>query len=624
MKKLITLLLITLTTLVCNADNTRVYSNTTEKINDTEIPKEVKKWLKSELAKTTTKVLENFEIPAFFTKKKAKVIGYIKGYDKAIGAKTGLFYYTNQLTREQKPRAIEIHEDGRFELELPLEYPMHNYFVIKSQVINFYLEPGQNLSIILNWDDIKQPRRVSYPLKNVTYQGPLKQINTDLLNYKANYNSGDFQKKEGIMQPAPFKEYMLKFKTNALNKIEAYEQSGEIDKKTSELLKNDVILETYYSLFDYYSSTHSPRYGSGKRKANNIDDTLPEGYYDFIKDLPLHKQSILVNQNFAGFINRLEYAKPLEPKSKYESIRTNFVTSNFIEFLESKNVEINEKEKQLYNTYRKELSHLRKQNGQHKNPELPEVLISKIDAFNKKYESFRKEYLNSIKERREGAWKKRFIKTWKEQDSIAASLGIKNNLIYEIVKSRTLNYIMESSTFKNKAWYWAELKKDIKSPYLIKIGDDFFQRKVSKPEFYKLPNSEPGTAIFKKLIAPYKDKIVVVQFWHPHSYYQGESLKRTKERRSKYKNNKDIVFLNITNVARASLEKYNASVVKNGFINSLRIPQDDYNYLRQLFKFNTSIHNVLVKPDGETVYNDFKSWNIEFFLSKEFNIVADN
>ena len=141
------------------------------------------------------------------------------------------------------------------------------------------------------------------------------------------------------MEPLAFKEYMLQFKDNALNKVKAYEQSGEIDKKTSELLRNDIILQTYYSLFDYYSPTYSPRYGQGKRKANNIDDTLPENYYDFIKDLPLHKQSILVNQNFGSFINRLEYATPLQPKVKNRISSTGAFTNTFLNFLESKNID---------------------------------------------------------------------------------------------------------------------------------------------------------------------------------------------------------------------------------------------------------------------------------------------
>ena len=611
MKNTLLILLFVLTAVVCNAKNPTTPCSTLEAVKDNQIPKDVEKWLKAELANTTSTVLENFETPAFFTNKKAKIIGYIKGYDKTLGAKTALFYYTNQLTREDKPRALEIHEDGRFELELPLEYPTQNYFVIKSQVINFYLEPGQNLSIILNWEDLKKTRRISYPLKSVTYQGALGPINTNLLHYKPNYNSGNFQKKEAIMKPVAFKNYMLEFKTDALNKVNAYEQSGEIDKKTSELLRNDILLETYYSLFDYYSPGY---YGQGQRKENNIDDTLPDDYYDFIKDLPLHKQSILVNKKFSSFINRLEYAAPLMPKKTRQSMTTGVFSADFLEFLESKNVTLSETDKKLLESVKQIYSEKKKPS---------EALQTKLSTFLEQNEALIKTYSHA--ERMEIHMKKMFLENWKTQDSLAQSLNIKNNLIYEIIKSRKLKFIMESDgMYKDKAWYWSELKKDIKSPHLIKLGDDLFERELAKPEFYELPENEPGTAIFKKIIAPYKGKLIVVQFWNPQTYYRGKDLERTIERRNKYKNNKDVVFLNIANDHRSSLEKYKTSVEKNGFKNAVRTPQDDYNYLRQLFKFNTTINNLLVAKDGVTVYDNFESHNMEYFLRDKFNIEPDN
>jgi len=611
MKNTLLILLFVLTAVVCNAKNPTTPCSTLEAVKDNQIPKDVEKWLKAELANTTSTVLENFETPAFFTNKKAKIIGYIKGYDKTLGAKTAQFYYTNQLTREDKPRALKIHEDGRFELELPLEYPMQNSFLIGKQGINFYLEPGQNLSIILNWEDLKKPRRISYPLKSVTYQGALGPINTNLLHYKPNYNYGNFQKKEAIMKPVAFKNYMLEFKTNALNKIEAYEQSGEIDKKTSELLKNEIILETYYSLFDYYSPGY---YGQGQRKENNIDDTLPDDYYDFIKDLPLHKQSILVNTNFSGFINRLEYAAPLRSKKTGQSITIGVSSADFLEFLESKNVTLSETDKKLLESVKQIYSEKKKPS---------ETLQTKLNTFFEQNEALIKTYTHA--ERMDIHMKKMFSKNWKSKDSIAASLDIKNNLIYEIIKSRQLKFIMEpDSMYIDKAWYWSELKKGIKSPHLIKLGNDLFERELAKPEFYELPESEPGTAIFKKIIAPYQGKLIVVQFWNPRTYYQGKDLERTIERRNKYKNNKNVVFLNIANIYSSSLEKYKISVEKNGFKNAVRIPQDDYIYLRQLFKFNTTIKNLLVAKDGVTVYDNFKPYTMEYFLRDKFNIEPDN
>ena len=91
MKNIVLGLSIALTAFVCNASNHVKACNTIKDIKENQIPKDVQKWLKKELSNTSTKVLKNFDTPAFFTKKNAKIIGYIKGYDKTQGAKTGMF-----------------------------------------------------------------------------------------------------------------------------------------------------------------------------------------------------------------------------------------------------------------------------------------------------------------------------------------------------------------------------------------------------------------------------------------------------------------------------------------------------------------------------------------------------
>lgn len=607
MKTILSTFFILVTILFCDAKPLENLVKIDAVVFDNKIPDYVEKWLNDELANATTTVLENFDTPAFFTKKNAKIIGYIKDYDQTQGAKTGIFYYTNQLTRENKPRVIEIHKDGRFELELPLEYPKQDYFVINHQVIFFYAEPGQNLSVILNWEDIKQPRRISYPLKNVTYQGALSNINTNLLRYKADYSSRHFQEKEAIMKPVAFKNYILQFKTNDLNKINAYEQSGVIDIKTSELLKNEVILETYYSLFDYYSPTYSPRYGQGKRKANNIDDTEPNDYYDFIKDIPLQKQSILVSKKFSSLVNRLEFSPQLKVKSSVVTITFDIFSEDFLDFSEKNSSKISTEDK----TFLQKLIKNKDKNFFKENKEQVSKVTIKYRDIIQKYNAKKTDIL----------WRKEFVRVQNKKDSLAAVLKIKNNLVYEIIQTRKLNYLLKSNVYKDKTWYWNELKKGIKSPHLIKVGDQFLKNEIEKPAFYKLSEEEKGNEIFKNLIALYKGKVIVVQFWDPWSYYQGKGLERIKEKRNLFANNNDVVFLHITNKNNSSIEKYNKSVLKNGFTNAIRIPQDDYNYLRQLFKFNASVHDLIVAKDGFTIYSFEGTHQLEYRLADKFNIV---
>ena len=603
MKTILTSFLIVLCSLFCEAKPTKNSLKTNDITFDDKIPDYVEKWLNDELANSTTIVLENFESPAFFTRKNAKIIGYINGYDQTQGAKTEMYYYINELTQESKPRVIEIHNDGRFELELPLEYPKQDFIKINNQFIPFYLEPGQNLSIILNWKDVKKPNNNSP--QNVIYQGVLGKINTNLVHYSPTPKVNLFQQKQEIMEPKAYKSYMLQYKTDALNKISGYKQSGVIDKKVSELLENEALLNTYYYLFDYYPITHSPRYGGGKIKVNNIDDTVPDDYYDFIKDLPLNKQSILVNKRFSSLVNRLEFATQLDVIGSITIKITDFISEDFLTYLEKNNLKISAEDKNfLQNSIKNKDKNLFKDN------------IKSVLNFTEKYKAILIKYKEV---QYANAWQKEFIRVEKKKDSIAKKLNITNNLVYEIIQTRKLSFILKANFYKDKIWHWNELKKRIRSPHLLKVGNSFVNSQISKPKLYKLPKDNKGTTIFNKLIAPYKGKVVVVKFWDPRSYYRGEILEISKVKRNLFANNKDVVFLHIANRNRVSKRRYDESVLKNGFKNSVAIPQDDYHYLRHLFQFNR-VHDLIVAKDGVTIYESDGVHHIKLELLSKFNI----
>ncbi len=608
-KKLTIVLMIFLVIFTSEAkSNTKPETKITAKeVYGNDIPKEVTTWLTKELANTSTKVLENFETPAFYTPKKAKIIGYIKNYNQSLGAKTGIFYYTNQLTREQKPRVLEIHEDGRFELELPLEYPMQDYFVMENRNISFYLEPGQNLSIIMDWKDLKA-KRTSWHFKEITYQGVLKKMNTDLLHYRPYYSHKNINKRMEEMEPLVFKKDLYRFKKHFLKKIRTYKESGEIDAKTSEVLENEIILSTYRYMLQCFSYSKQRKL---EKEGVNVNDLIPKGYYNFIKELPLNKQSILINRDFGVFVNRLEFAPSLRFLDKGININTSVYIQELIKFIEDKGETLSTEDKNLITKL-----------DEYSIGVLSDELKKKKKQFLAKNEKYIKEYLNlkKSKDLRQQIIKQNQINRWEKKDSVANNLGIKNSLIYEVLRSRSLKSHLDYDLVENKKWFWSSLKKDISSPQLIKMGDRLLEEKNAELDIYELPKNEAGTAIFNKIIAPYKGKVVVVQFWHLSSYYRGEDLIKMKERRDQYKDNKNVVFLNITNENRDSIEKYNESVKKNGFENSIRIPQDDYHYLRQLFKFTTSIKNVLIDKKGRVVNGYSSLYSLDRFLEEKLKI----
>ena len=132
-------------------------------------PKDVSKWIDNELAKVKKKPITDFNAPNFFNKANGRVIGYIKGYDVSLGFTTGMVYINNEITNEDTPVVIQIHPDGRFEVNLPLTMPKYSHLRIDNNWIPFYIEPEQTLAMVLDWNAIKK----------VNYKGSLAQVNKD-------------------------------------------------------------------------------------------------------------------------------------------------------------------------------------------------------------------------------------------------------------------------------------------------------------------------------------------------------------------------------------------------------------------------------------------------------------
>jgi hypothetical protein len=579
-----------------------------EEIIEKSIPENVTLWLEKELSKTTTAVLNDFESPLFFTKKNAKVVGYIKGYDKKKNASTVMFYYTNQLTRESKPRVLKIHEDGRFELELPLEFPLSNRLIIQRKVIPFYIEPGQTLSVILDSENLNK-RSGFDSKKHISYQGGLKEINENLNYFKLNFDYKNISQKKANMAPLKFKEEQLLLKEERVQKIEAYENSGEIDRKTSILLKDEIILHASYNIMDYFSGRKFKNLNSLSEEKHAIE--TPKGYYNFIRELPLGKQSFLVNNRFMAFINRLEYLPPIQDVKKGDDnvSKTFQKLNNLFDFLKGKGEVFSIEEKMLMEEWRS--------NGSR----ISEELKKKLEVL---YENHKTSFEEFYKVNLDGGWGRQQLRIWRKKDSVVKTLGFKNDLMYEVIKLRTLKYIPKTVEEEEVKSYWDELSKSIKSPYLRKTGNELLKERFSKPDKLTLPTNDRGTRIFKKIVKPYKGKIVVVQFWNPHSFYREKSLKRYLEKKNMFDKHENVELIYITDKGRTSRKAYEELKEKCEFKNSRGISNDNFNYMRQLFQKNTSLWFVLVGKNGQLLDNDFPFRNIEYEFKKRFNISPKN
>jgi len=568
---------------------------------------EVKNWMDAQLAKAKAEPLVDFQSPAFFNDEPARLIGCIKGYDPRAGFSTGIVYSSNEFTRNDFPVVAQILPDGRFEVEIPMNTPKYSYVVFNDQYLfRFYIEPGQTLAMTLDWEEFliaDRKRNIRYKFKQIEFAGPLTSMNEELLAYESpepDYNS--LQEKRKTMTPADFKaEQENALETNRV-KFEEHLKNNPLSKKTKTILYNSLVLSNASYLFDFLMNRD---YYARQDTANAIlklpvDNT----YYDFLKKIDLNDQSLLTTWEFSTFINRFEYCsmfskanKLVEEKREQQKISPEKTMLEF--FIENK-IELTELE----------IEYL-KITGKEQMTDEEKAAFKKMNIardFNSRHKDLIQQYAETYlaplyKKQAEN----REQDIWKAKDSIlVGDMGLKPSLVYEIAKVRSLKFFFTNHPKEKALELWNFLKSGIQTAYLVQTGDRLLNQSFPESAAMATPLPEGiGADIFRKLIEPFKGKLLFIDFWATTCGPCISGMKNMKPLREKFAGNPDFDFVFITDERSSPEKQYNEVVKEQGLTNVYRIPKDDFNHLRQLFKFNGIPRYVVIDPQGRVIDGDF-------------------
>jgi thiol-disulfide isomerase/thioredoxin len=574
---------------------------------------QVTKWIDQELAKVKRKAPVDFNSPQFFNRGTARLVGCIKGYDTRLGFTTGLVYTSNELTREDYPTVVKVSPDGRFEAELPFDFPKFSTLYFNDIGIPFYLESGQTLSMILDWEEFliaDRRRNIRYQIQDVIYQGPLAKVNTELAGFTPEqFNYEEFRKKQSSISPEEFKISQMQVLKANQQKVEEYINKNNLTPQSKSILRSKTLVESAVHLFDFVMNRN---YYSSKDTANKILKTpVPIVYYDFLKEMPLDDNSLLISGEFSTFVNRFEYCDPLS--SAYGNSASNQIKpkKDYITYLKDEGVEISAEELELNKL-------LMKYPRTEAEDRIIESKKDQIQAFNKKYESQFQTYVEKyIKPLQKSRLAGSFKGNWQAKDSVLHSdLGLENSLVYEITKIRSLKYVFEGSSREAATEFWDYLKKGITNPYLLETGNQLLKKSFpdEKLAAYALPKGL-ATDVFRKITDPFKGKILFVDFWATTCSPCVGGIQQMKPNREKYKDNKDFEFIFITDERGSPKADYDKFVAEQGMKNTYRLSKDDYNYLRQLFKFNGIPHYTVIDKAGNVLNNNFPMHNFDAELS---------
>lgn len=573
----------------------------------------------------------------FFRKDTACLQGYIDGYDPRLGFETGLVYLSNELTREDYPTVVQIDKDGSFTCKFVIHHPVEQSLTLNNDWIPFYIEPGQTLTMYIDWEAIMARSRARdhyFPINNIAYMGPTAPFSYILSDFSKSipYRYEDLSKSQKTLTPNQYKEHMRPIIAQWRHIADSVCRVYHPSLKAVCLIKNKVKLQTGNAFFDFAMSRDYYAKQDTANQALKVKED--DSYYDFLKEMPLDDKTILADEKADIFTNRFEFMAPLRKAYSDEvegsvEIPFTYPEKPLLTFLKEKGVKLNAEQEAIRQKQEKLA-------GQEIKITLAELQEDdrKTSALFKQEEKLVKEYMDYInkqkpsqKEKSQQEEEDRASITMeqkyeeKKNAIIARLCNTPNPLLWQIAKVRRLTYDLQNIKTKTIAReYIDSLKQEFTAPFLVAETEQLFENAYPSEDAksYQLPEGK-ATDIFRNIIKNHPGKVLFVDFWATSCGPCRSGIEATADLRKKYKDHPEFQFIYITGERESPAGAYKQYVEKHlkGEA-SYYVTGTEYNYLRQLFHFNGIPHYELVEKDGSISNEKLSSYSIGQYLKKRF------
>lgn len=523
-----------------------------------ETPAALSKWISSEPKQgKNKKLLNDYKSDSFFSPDSSRIIGYIKGYDTSLKFTSGIIYMENVITREDYPIVVPIQPDGRFEVYVKMLHPKQIGILFdRRYMIPVYVEPGQTVSVIFDWQQLlaKGEGGPNMKFNTILFGGPAAQINEELNSIelkKPDYNV--LQQQAKTLAPDAFKEANQLSWNNARKNLDEQLSGKKYLEHTRVILRNQLDLEYAAFFFEFIMLRD---YERKKDTANKIVAMREsESFYDFLYKNNFDRQELLLSSNFSTFINRLEFSQPYwaaKSRSYAEAVQKSLDTTTV---------------------------------------KLPASVLRQMKA-----------------------WQ---ITDTLLQNKYAITPGFLYELCKARSLKFSFENTFKDKKDDGRI-YLTQLANGMSHPFLLKQSEELFHRKYAgSGRTYTLPDNM-STAFFKSIINRHKGKMLFVDFWATTCGPCVGNIKQQQALRNKYKNNPDFDFVFITSEEESPLQSYEKFIAEQGLNNTYRVNSDAFLSLRELFKFNGIPRYVLIDKEGRVLDDDFEMYNFQSELPKLF------
>lgn len=212
------------------------------------------------------------------------------------------------------------------------------------------------------------------------------------------------------------------------------------------------------------------------------------------------------------------------------------------------------------------------------------------------------------------------ISTDRFRDSIASSvLYTKQGRLYDVIRLNKAKFHLKYNlnTDSSREQYLAQLKNYLSTNSYKKEADNILKDILDKElqRGKEIPDTYAGR-LFKEIIAPYKGKLVFIDFWATTCGPCVGGIQQMKPIREQYKDSSDFVFVFITSEDESPKTDYEKFISEQGMVHSKYMNIDDYRYLRELFRINGIPRYALISADGKILDDNFSMDSFQYELGK--------
>lgn len=559
--------------------------------------------------------------------------GYIAGYDQKLGFTNGLIYVSNDLTREDYPMVVTLQPNGRFECKFEINYPMVSSVVFNNNWLPFYIEPGQTVTMYVDWEAIMARSRARdhyYPYHNLHYMGSTAYIGR-ALKYVDNlfvFRYEDFSKMQKELTPAQFVERCEPMFRRWSEQADSLVAANRYVGRVARLVRNAAKISQGYKMLDFVMDRN---YLARENKDNQILKVKEDStYYHFLRQMPLNDSLIVADRYFSTFINRLEYmdfarAMGDTAVTKMDVVTYTYPEKSILTYLKKHGAEFTPEQEEL-----------RKQHEEKAGTTLErpvEELIAETKIWKELMEKY-KDLFEAYKAEHEVAndteaedkkpdnelYANGFFEDQRMKVGQLDTIVGYRPFVSQVIPLRSLPYNLKSLDEKYARYLLDKEKELIIHPFLFAEAERLYAKAFPQQNdsTYVLPEG-PATEIFRNIIKAHAGKALFIDFWATFCGPCRGGIEHTAGLRQQYKDHPDFQFIYITSDRESPEKTYNEYVEKNLKGEACyRIPQADYNYLRQLFHFNGIPHYEWIEKDGTVLRNSPGTYNLEEFLKKRF------